>query len=109
MPHKFFKIASSGEPSRVSDTLWDRLKKVAHHVWQIDSENGEPVITRIKGETVTAVKEPEDTFTPGDLVLLFMGGQQLEGRVASVRESDLVLEINNELFEVPAGWVKSIK
>ena len=109
MPHNFFRIASLGEPSRVSNTLWDRLKKIAHHVWEINSEDGNPVITRIKSETVASVDESKEEISPGQLVLLFMGGQRLEARVASVRESDIVLDVNNELVEVPKGWVKLIK
>ena len=110
MPHPFFKYASAGLPSRVDASLWTKIKKCAHDVWQVDGTDGIPSIQRIKGETVTAdiSQEPDINMDPGQLVLLFLGGRRIEAKIISTDESNVSISVDGESISVPKSWIKSI-
>jgi hypothetical protein len=110
MPHPFFKYATSGVPSRIGSGIWGRVKKYAHSVWQVDSENGMPIINRLKGEANDpgSLAGQNDNLSNGQVVLLFLGGNKIQASVRSVDGDNISLTVDNEIVVVPRDWVKPI-
>lgn len=116
MSHRFFKYNSntSGLPGRVASSLWEKITKKAHDVWSINTDGGSPTVNRLRSETVNSREEPvhahpeiEDSqeFGVGDIVLLFMGGQRITARVASINGGDATIDMDGAEATVPVGWL----
>lgn len=125
MSHPFYRTSSntSGLPSRMSAKVWNRLKKLAHGVWEMESSTSGPVAVRKRDESaqlsagahsgtpskfdVLEEATPHNIDT-GDLVLLFMGGQRVAARVLG-KSADGMLRLGThegELTEIPQTWVR---
>lgn len=123
MSHPFFKKLSnvSGLPSLASKSI-DRIRKFAHHKWDIVADPNGPVAIRKTEDT--AKLDPvsashmhdsdsvvddiaSNTITPGELVLLFMGGRKLEARVLMHDEDGLTLSTDDGyLYDIDPTWVQ---
>lgn len=108
MSHPFYKSAknTSGLPGRVPVTSYEKLKKFAHDVWDIDGSSEEPVVVRKREETAELnFQEPE--VSVGDIVLLLLGGHEIEARVqAQSAEGLLSLHTSEgDLTDIPQEWV----
>lgn len=110
MPHKFFKTARNGLPSRILSDSWNKFKLKAHDVWDMSTEGERVLAVRKKQDTAKVSKEDEarnlQDFIDGDVVFLFLGGKQIQARVASVADGKLSLETDDgRLEDIPSEWV----
>jgi hypothetical protein len=115
MAHKFKKksYAHQGLPGSLPDSLWSKLKKSAHSVWDMTSHGDQISAVRktqdtaIASEAVARHDINQDEITPGDLVLLFLGGRSISARVVEVTTNGLSLISREGLLEnIPSEWVK---
>lgn len=113
MAHKFFKTASAnlGVPSRLSDDMFGRIKKTAHHIWNVSRDGENVTINRLKAETAAnefdVGIQPTQEMLPGTIVTLFMAGNKITAMVQGSNEAGLVLSTGTGLIEgVGASWVR---
>lgn len=114
MKTKFSKKAYAS-----SSTMWGKLKKYAHDVWDMSAQGEQIQALRKRQDTARASEDQEDKrdegeaiplgdmFGPGELVLLFLGGRKLQARVLDSHDGGLSL-ISDEgyLDNIPQEWVK---
>jgi hypothetical protein len=113
MSHPFHKSANntSGLPSRVSYSIWEKLKKYAHDVWEIGGSEEDVVAVRKRKETTEIDRSQSDTqVNSGDLVLLLLGGRKLEGRVLARWDDGSLSIVTDEgyLDNVAEEWVEKV-
>lgn len=123
MAHKFYKTSSntSGIPSRVDDKVWDKLKKFAHDVWQVNSGEEAPIVNRVRAETVEpgagdshssahpelyGDSQDQNTISAGDLVLMFIGGQKISAQVVHDHGDVVTVATADGYMDVPPEMVR---
>lgn len=112
MGHPFYKSAknTSGLPGRVSNSLWGKLKRYAHDVWEI-GDNGEDLVAMRKREETADLDYESDShplINPGDVVVLLLGGRKLEARVLAQWEDGSFSVVSDEgyLDNVHESWLE---
>lgn len=110
MANKYFKDVNIGIslPSRIASKTYDRLKKFAHSVWDLDASAGNVNITRKHDESVSPNIMEDDVrrCQPGTRLILFTSGQKLEATLVGVGEDDtLVVDVGDDRMEVNASYV----
>jgi hypothetical protein len=123
MSHPFYRTAAnvSGLPSRIQPTVWDKLGKVAHRVWEVQSADNDEIIP-VRKEEEMVEPQMEEVFSdgpdleglpeigPGNIVLLLLGGRELRARVLSKWEDDTYSLVSDSgyLDNVDKSWLKKV-
>jgi hypothetical protein len=111
-------FVNSDLPTSVPDSMYEKLKKRAHDVWDMTAQGDDIAALRKKHDTAQASDEPEkedlgeavpleEMFGPGEIILLLLGGQELRARVAAVNDGLLTLDTKEgPLDAIPASWCR---
>ncbi len=107
--------------SNLPAQLFEKLKKKAHDVWDLDIEPGDRVMAIRKRQDTARVSEegratPEqesrgllDLLSGGDHVFLYMGGRKVIATVIDVKEGSLTLDTSDgRLNNIPSEWVTRV-
>jgi hypothetical protein len=114
MSHKFYRTASkqAGLPGRIANSSFEKIKKFAHDVWDVNDAGDDVIAVRKRQETAEIDFKAEDTraespFGVGELVLLFLGGSRVAARVLESNDGTLKLSTHEgELENIPQAWCR---
>jgi len=107
---KLFKrsFVMPGLPENMPSSMWGKLVKRAHEVWDMNSVDDNIEAVRKRQDTAKVSKEEVSESVPniGELVILLMGGRQFNARVLGVKESGLSLVCDEGYIDnIPVSWI----
>ena len=95
------------------DQISEKLQKKAHDVWDMSAQGDQVAAIRKKQDTAKVSEQTKEDvehefsdITPGDLVLLFLGGKELRACVLEKTAGKLRLASEDGTVEVPEEWVR---
>lgn len=108
MSHPFYKSAknTSGVPGRVQGSSYEKLKKFAHDVWEIDGSNDDPVVVRKRQETADLNYEKPQELSVGDIVLFLLGGTKYQARVAAISADGDQVQVGETGYWIPKWLIE---